>query len=315
MPRKKGYGLSRKKLQQLTKLTRLRRKAGITCDPQSIFGFVQTAGRKDVEVVRIEGVSIAPKVGVVRRVKLTRPVVLPTYKSASSIASVMVKASSQQVMEALGIRILEPLGKPEVLITPEIAHSVGKLVATRAVCLASEYVAAGSHGGGGRVSRGGIIGAIGRSGVDVAISPEGEVSATVTSKPTKKRKAPKTKKTADTSTKVPEETKKGTKSVSEDGATTVIKGADGTTIIHIHFDIHVENVVHQLNVNPQEVKNYMATQITSLKEIIEQKVIEAKAVVDDKNKLNENKEEDEKKNSKKKKKKDEDEDTFAPASL
>lgn len=52
---------------------------------------------------------------------------------------------------------------------------------------------------------------------------------------------------------------------------------DGSTIIKIYFDIHIDaNVVQQLNVNPQEVNNYMVSQITTLKEIVAKKIAELK---------------------------------------
>ena len=223
-----------------------------------------------------------------------------------TMASVLVRRSTQEIMDALGIIPLKTIEKPEAFITPDIVHSVRRLVTTRAISMASEYIAAGSPGGGGSrgggIGPGGILGTIGSSGVDVEISQSGKVSTKVTPKPARKRKAKKVDAPAEAvPTEVP--STKETQPAKEDGFTSVVKDKNGTVIVHIHFDIHIDaNFVNNLNVNPQEVNSYMASEITSLKGLIAKKIEEAK-VVGDVTPSDSDKEDDEEEKKKKKGKK------------
>lgn len=309
MPRKKR-GLSRRKLQQLTKLTRLRRKIGVPAGSAGAYAIIQKEGSRDVEVIKVETVGLNRVTKIVKKYKTVKPFVVRTYqnsKPVKSIATAMVKTSTQEVMRTLGIIPLEVVAKPEVLITPEVIHSVGRLVTKRAISMAHEYVAAGSPGGGGHMGAGGIIGAMSGSGVDVEISSTGEVSATVTRKTTKKSstgKAAKTGKTTTTTTK-----KKGAKADSAEVPTKFIKGKNGTINVFFHIDINIDaNIVHQMNVNPQEVKTTLASDAVTLKDLIQNKISEI-MLADNKND-DENNENDEVGDNepKKNKKKGEDDD-------
>lgn len=295
MPKKKG-GMSRKKLQQLTKLTRLRRKTGISGLPSELYGFVHTEGSREVKLIKVEGIHTDRVVKVVRKYKSVKPFTLPAYKPAKTLATAMVQSSTQEVMRALGIIPLEKVvAQPEVIITPEVIHSVGRLVATRAVTMAGEYVAASSSGGGGKIGVGGIIGAIGRSGVDVEISSSGEVSATVTPSTTKKRKSKKTtqpdKTATGTTTKVSKPEKEKSSSTNNE-PTVVIKDKNGTINIFFHIEINIDaNVVHQMNVNSQGVKTDLLSDTITLKDLIQKKVQEL-TVADDKDDKDDNDDDD-----------------------
>ena len=282
MAKKKG-GFSRRKLQQLLKLSRLRAKTGFTERPSGLIAIIQGEGNHDeVKMVEVNGLGEAPTFKVVKQFKVAKPFTATSYRATHSMASLLVRRSTQEVMDALGIIPLKTIEKPEVFITPDVVHSVRRLVTTRAISMASEYMAAGSPAGGGSrgggIGPGGIIGTIGRSGVDVEISQSGEVSTKVTPKPARKRKSKKVDAPAEIEpTEVPS-TKK-TQPAKEEGLTSVIKDKNGTIIVHIHFDIHIDaNFVNNLNVNPQEVNSYMASEITSLKGLIAKKIEEAKVV-------------------------------------
>ena len=59
------------------------------------------------------------------------------------------------------------------------------------------------------------------------------------------------------------------------GHTSTVRDRDGTVFIHIDcIQIVVDaDVVHQLNLNPQEVKNYMVSQVDALEGEIEEKMV------------------------------------------
>lgn len=303
---KKKGGFSRKQLQQLLKQSRLRAKTGITERTSGLIAIIQGEGNYDeVKMVEVKGIGEAPTFKVVKQLKMAKPFTAASY-ATHTMASVLVRRSTQEIMDALGIIPLKTIEKPEVFITPDIVHSVRRLVTTRAISMASEYIAAGSPGGGGSrgggIGPGGILGTIGSSGVDVEICQSGKVSTKVTPKPARKRKAKKVNTPAEAvPTEVP--STKETQPAKEDGFTSVVKDKNGTIIVHIHFDIHIDaNFVNNLNVNPQEVNSYMASEITSLKGLIAKKIEEAK-VVDEVTPSDSDKEDDEEEKKKKKGKK------------
>lgn len=280
MAKKGKAGLSRRKMIQLTKAARLKsRKTYSGADPK-VLGIVQTVGSKEVKVVEVKGISIASNVRVAKKYRLVKPPALPTQKSANTIATAILQSSTLEVLRSLGIIPLKGKDKPEVTLTPELTGKVGRLVAAHTICMAGDYVAAGSKDGGGRIGAGGIIGSIGRSGVDVVISKEGEVTTKVTRKSTTSKKK-KASKDAKTSTPDPAEVPKKGKKKKTAGysVSTDVQPGGSTTIFNIHFDIHIDaNIVSQLNVNPQEVKNELAKEIPSLTDIVKKKLLEAKAV-------------------------------------
>lgn len=304
---KKRIGLSRRKLQQLTKLTRLRRKIGVPAGSAGTYAIVQKEGSRDVEVIKVETVGLNRVTKIVKKYKTVKPFVVPTFKTTTpvkSIATDIVKASTQEVMRALGITPLEVLSKPEVLITPEVVHSVSRLVSTRAITMAHEYVAAGSPDGGGHMGAGGIIGAMSGSGVDVKISSTGEVSATVTRKSTKKSSTGKSAKTGKATTTTSK--KKDTIASATGVPTTVIKDKNGTINVFFQFEIKIDaNIVHQMNVNSREVKTTLASDAVTLKDLIQNKISEI-MLVDSKNDENDENDEGGENKPKKKKKKGED---------
>lgn len=308
MPRKKR-GLSRRKLQQLTKLTRLRRKIGVPAGSAGAYAIIQKEGSRDVKLIKVDAIGPDRVTKIVRKYKTIKPFVVPTFnttKPVKSIAIDMVKASTQEVMLALGITPLEIVAKPEVLITPEVIHSVGRLVTTRAITMAHEYVVAGSPDGGGNMGAGGIIGAMSGSGVDVKISSTGEVSATVTRKSTKKSSTGKSAKTGKVTTTTSK--KKDAKTSATNVPATVIKDKNGTINVFFQIDIKIDaNIVHQMNVNPQEVKTAFVSDSVSLRDLIQKKVSELMSV-DHKDDENDENDEGGENKPKKKKKKGEDDD-------
>jgi len=96
---------------------------------------------------------------------------------SEKLASRLVGDSSRSVIEDLGIKMLEVPNKPE------LAHVFGQLVAARAVSMAREIVSVGRIGGGGggiaRMGAGNLINSIGSTGLEVEISPSGDVHAVV----------------------------------------------------------------------------------------------------------------------------------------
>ena len=227
-------GLSRRQIQKMTKLTRLRRLYGISAEPTpSQIAFVATDDGKGIKAVPVYGAEVktpsAPS-------KYLRKMRIPKYGVAiakkptiASLAAKLVAASSQEVLASLGVKILE------VSDQPEMVHSVGRLIADRAVVMAREYVVAGISGGGGRINAGGIIDSIGRTGLDLEISPSGEVSATVSTKPTRKKTTKKSKKTPASTEAKPAETpsKDGEDAKLEVGHKSVVKRKDGSVSISI----------------------------------------------------------------------------------
>lgn len=243
MPKKKG-GLSRRKLQQLTRLARIR-------------------------LDKVEPIGSDRVTKIVKKYCTVKSLAVPTVKPVKYIAIDMVKASTHEVIGTLGITPLEIVAKPEVLIAPEVVHSVGRLVTTRAITMAHEYVVAGSADGGGHMGAGGIIGAMSGSGVDVKVSSTGEVSATVTRKSTKKSSTGKSAKTGKVTTTTTKKTSAGNVPAA------VIKDKNGTINVFFQIDIKIDaNIVHQMNVNPQEVKNAFVSDSVSLKDLIQKKVSE-----------------------------------------
>ena len=247
MPRKKG-GFSRKQLQ---KLTRLRRLHGIPTDQPYHIEFVPSEDGQGIKAVPVYGVEV--KKAILMAKKVTRVQLAKKYISVKparhSIASVIVEASSKDVLARLGVSLAD------VQVKPEIAHVVGKLVAARAIGMAKGYMAAGGPAGGGRMGAGGIIDSIGRTGLEVEVSPSGEVSTKVSTKTTRRKRAKKTQ--APASAEVPAEipAKKDDKPRVEVGHKAVIKAKDGTTTIIIeNLNVYITaTLVEEMYVNPERV--------------------------------------------------------------
>lgn len=239
-------GLSRRQQAHwLSKMRRLRRLYGITSEPSpSHIAFVATDDGKGIKVVPVYGAvekkTPAP-VRIVRKVRTPKysvPVVKkPTF---ATIAAELVRASSREVLASLGGKLLD------VSVQPEIVHTVGRMIADRAVVMAKEYVVAGISGGGGRINAGGIIDSIGHTGLDLEISPSGKVSATVSTKTTRKKTSKKSKKASGSevtsSAEVP--SKGGEDTKVEVGHKSVVKRKDGSVSISIQqLNVYI-TVIH-----------------------------------------------------------------------
>lgn len=96
-------------------------------------------------------------------------------EKVDTIAFMLVGDSCRAVLGKMGPHLLE------VSAHPELTHTVGKLVAKRAVRMAKDYVAMGSPRRGHlrRLSVNNIINSIGQMGIEVEISSTGEISTTV----------------------------------------------------------------------------------------------------------------------------------------
>lgn len=285
--KKRGYELSRKKLQQLTRLARIT-KAKPTYGvrvlvPDNLMQEVSD-GIIKVEIKPAQsGFVVKGPVRKLQKVKLG-PKILGN--PAHIIAATAVEASSKSVLGDLGIKILDVSAKPESI------HTLGSLIAAKAIVMATTMGPKGRVGG-----IGGVLASIGRSSVDVAVSPEGEVSASVggpdrnvggtsrrsagryhthvfpsaldgggackdpaggvVSVPTKKEKKPRKKQDI------------------EVGETTVIRDKQGVTHIHIHsLNVYITaDLVQQLNVNPQLVQNVLAEKLTGITAQVEQNAL------------------------------------------
>jgi hypothetical protein len=148
--------------------------------------------------------------------------------SAAAIAVQLVKASSREVLLQMGDRLLN------VPVQPEIAHTIANMVAGRAVVMAQSYSAPG--GSGGRRTPHALIESIGRTGLDVEISPSGKVSAKVSAKPSVKPSR---------LIKNSIKQNKGERVDKVDvGRKLVVRRKDGSTVVHIEkLEVHI-TVVH-----------------------------------------------------------------------
>lgn len=149
--------------------------------------------------------------------------------SAAAIAVQLVKASSREVLLKMGDRLLN------VPVQPEIAYTVASKVAGRAVVMAQSFTVPSSPGGGAQISRG-LIESIGRTGLDVEISPSGKVSAKVTTKPSVKPSRLIKKSSM--------QNKAGRLDQVNVGRKSVVRRNDGSTIVHIEkLEVYI-TVVH-----------------------------------------------------------------------
>ena len=317
MPKKKkGYGLSRKQIQKLTRLTRLT-KAKPTYGVRLLVPDSLDPKPKDVIKVEIKptqsGCFVVGPSKKLQRVKLGSRVV---GNPAHIIAATAVEASSKSVLGDLGIKILDVSAKPESV------HTLGSLIAAKAIVMATTMGPKGRVGGAG-----GVLASIGRSSIDVAVSPDGEISTSVVgparkiggnvSKPGVRYHTHVFPSAPDggggsckdpagqaVSTPTTKEKKPRKKKDIEVGETTVIKDKNGITHIHIHsLNLYITaDLVQQLNVNPQLVQNVLAEKLTGFAGQVEQKAL-ASGQQNIKTSEKDEEEDDDKKKTKKKKKK------------
>ena len=237
-------GFSRKQTQKMTKLAQMCRLYGISETPSDNFVFVQSEDGKYIKAKPNYSAYVKKSVGTNRRLQKARlakyGIATKQSRTINSVAAQLVTDSSREVLEALGLKNLD------VSAQPEIVHTIGRMVATRAVSMAKEFVVAGSAGGKGRIGAGGIIASIARTGLDVEISPSGKVSAKVSTKTTRKNKAKKSSKSSETKVAVPAEVPSKTDggTIVEVGHKSVVQRKDGSTSIHIdNLNIYI-TVVH-----------------------------------------------------------------------
>lgn len=174
------------------------------------------------------------------------------------LASRLVENSSRSVLQGLGIKLFE---MPSDL---ELAHTVGRLVADRAVNMATGLAAIlGPGGRGGRMGAGGLIDSIGSTGLEVEISPTGAVSALVTPKSparkSRKSKPTKAASEADPATCTPLK-QPPTKNQEEEikvGHKSVVKHSNGnTTIIIRELNVYIKVVQNDTMIISPKTVNY-----------------------------------------------------------
>lgn len=250
MPKKKG-GFGKKKIQEMTQLTRLRRLYGIPAAEPYQIRFVPTEDAQGIKAVPVYRAAIKKAVILSKKlagVKLGQKYAV-TKPAGHAIASVIVETSSREVLQGLGVSLMD------VQVKPEIVHAVGKLVAARAIGMAKDYMAAGSPSGGGRMGAGGIIASIGRTGLEVEVGPSGKVSAKVSTKATRKKLAKNAEAPARVEVPADVSVKKDDRTKVEVGHKAVIKAKDGTTTIIIeNLNVYITaNLVEEMYVNPERV--------------------------------------------------------------
>lgn len=140
----------------------------------------------------------------------------------------------------------------DVLVKPEIVHTVGKLVAAHAIGIVNDCAAGNLEGAGCNASD--IIDLIGRVGFELELSPYGEFSSKVnmiTPHRNSNRSINKVACAADEE----ELAKKDCKNKVEVGHKAVIKAEDGTTTIIIEkLNVYITaNLVEEMYVNPERV--------------------------------------------------------------
>ena len=321
MAKKKGFGLSRKQLQRLGRLTKIKRsKDGLIVLPKLHTTYEATGVIKVADlikhsepgtiVVRIEGEgrpALIGKASLKYRIKTAA-------KPERKIASLAVEASTQRVIDSLGIKILDVPHKPETV------HTLGTMIAAEAITMARTMAPTGRIGGGS------VLASIGRSSIDFSVGPTGVVVAS--SRSSKSSGIPTVGKTGKvifpaspdsgssggsgvTPVEVPSTKKKTKKGNGLDvGETVIIKDEHGVTHFHIQtLNVYITaDLVQQLNVNPQTVQNILASKLKGLSETVENG---KQSQLEDKEKKAEKEtdeeEDDDKKKTKKKKKKGEDE--------
>ena len=284
MAKKKG-GLSRRQLQQMNKYTRLRR---IYSGSKLLPGIYTYMSPEELEMKKIElqlqtGMPIvvrgvAGKKGAQKQ-KLQSRILRLGQKNSFIMATKAVEASTERVIGDLGVKILDVSAKPESV------HTLGKMIAAKAIIMAS------TDGPKGRIGVGGVLASIGRKSIDVSVSPTGEISGPVTIGSVKKGSGPSLprggggyfpsapdggssgKVVAPVEGPSSKETKR--KKDIEVGKTTIVKDEHGVTHIHIHsLNVYITaDLVQQLNVNPQLVQNVLSQELTSLGEIVEKKAL------------------------------------------
>jgi len=184
---------------------------------------------------------------------------LPVNQKESLIATLIVKNSVEDVLRSIDIeRLAEAMAVKRI----DIQSSMGPLVATRAVRLASEYVSSGRYGG--DMDMHSVIESIATSGIAVRIGSSGDASVKV------KRSSPKGRRSVKHLRGSLDGKYSQVKTSKRKGEDVVHHCSDGTTIINLHLNIHIDSkLVHQLIVEPKEVNNYIGTHPTSLVELID----------------------------------------------
>lgn len=165
------------------------------------------------------------------------------------IALDIVELSCKDVLEEFELKHVD------ILVKPEIVHTVGKLVATHAISMVKDCTAAGMLDDAG-CDASDIIDTIGRIGFELELSPYGELSPKVNmiippgifNQPIEK--------VAACAADIEDEPVKGDdKSKVEVGHKAVIKAKDGTTTIIIEkLNVYITaNLVEEMYVNPERV--------------------------------------------------------------
>lgn len=270
---KRRSGLSRKDRQKLLRLTRYPRSFN-SLKEQSVISYDEARGGIVIRVRTIDD-NQAPRWTDRRlqRMKTGKQGVLFPDSHTSIIASHLVKSSSRSVLSGLAIKLLEA---PQDI---ELVHTVGRLVASRAVSMAREYALTRGVGRSGRLGVKGIIDSIGSTGLDMEISPSGKVSAVVTSKASssKGRKSSKSRKgksktssagsrpaTSDSSVDSTVGASPAQRPRTDDddakievGHKQVIKHSDGSTTIHIdQLSVYITVVQNDTMIVSPKVVNY-----------------------------------------------------------
>lgn len=306
MAKKKG-GFGRKQIQKLSRWVKIRRIAsGSKFLPDLyMYGLPDDPAIKADEEMAL--IKAAPKPTVL--IGRYKPGLLTErYKAKTQlgngtiqvIVSKAVEASSKTVIDDLGVKLLDVSAKPESV------HTLGTMIAAKAIVMARDSMP-------GSVS-GGVLSSIGRSSIDLSVSPEGVVTASI-GHPSKKgggkpgagfrtRVFPAAPNggpdgivvTPGEEVSVPKKTTRKKKDI-EVGETTVIKDEHGVTHIHIHsLNLYITaELVQQLNVNPQLVQNVLADKLAELRETLQKNALPKKDTEED--------EEDEEEKKKKKGKK------------
>ena len=136
--KKSKGGLTRNRRQKILALSRakyVKTRSGFLSD--SPFGEKPTGG-VTVMVKPIVGGKVVAGKKSAYRARLYKKFSSMPAPHVRTIASRLVEASTQEVIAGLGIEILN------ISSDTELIHTVGRLVAKRAVSMAKEYVAAGA---------------------------------------------------------------------------------------------------------------------------------------------------------------------------
>lgn len=292
-------GLSRSQVPKMTKSTRLTRLSGIRrISTSPLVTDRDSTGLVKIEVTPCSTGRYTPgRYSIVKhdsrkphKIQLDRFFAAQQSKLSTTIAASLVKDCTLQVMQEVGIHRLADIVRPETIITPKIAHSLGQIVATRVIGMAGEFIAVGSAEGGGssrrgriggciggRIgsSRGGRLGTgaiseiIGSSDVEVSISSDGEISTTVTPHKKSKKKVDKPVENSaiDVTKKEPSN---DVKPAVEESSEIIFKEKNGTIIIHLHVHIDAQTINQIiLNTNKYTVTSDSETLIVLLQKMLE----------------------------------------------